>query len=246
MIFRRKFTGVLLTSLVLLTGCSTWQGLPDDEGYLVPEQTQTATHQAPPAPVATEPGPTPSEPRVNPDMDPYVDAPSGGEKDRYLTDPVPAGKPKPVEPQDVQVNNATSFPVTLSIRADTILRHMDQFNMDKIDVLPSDGWIYRPRSVTAYENESVFDVLKRETRDRKIHMEFVWTPIYNSVYVEGINNLYEFDCGPLSGWMYKVNGWFPNYGASRYILKIGDTVEWVYTCDLGRDIGGWWPGMEMS
>ena len=72
----------------------------------------------------------------------------------------------------------------------------------------------------------------------KIHMEFVNTPIYNSAYIEGIANLYEFDCGELSGWMYKVNGWFPNYGCSRYQLKDGDRVECVYSCDLGADVGG--------
>jgi hypothetical protein len=38
--------------------------------------------------------------------------------------------------------------------------------------------------------------------------------------------------------MYKVNDWFPNYGSSRYQLKPGDVVEWVYSCDLGRDVGG--------
>ncbi len=44
--------------------------------------------------------------------------------------------------------------------------------------------------------------------------------------------------GNLSGWMYSVNGWFPNYGCSRYALKDGDIVEWRYTCDLGYDVGG--------
>ena len=69
-------------------------------------------------------------------------------------------------------------------------------------------------------------------------MEFSVTPIYDSAYIEGIANLYEFDCGELSGWMYRVNGWFPNYGCSRYVLQDGDTVEWLYTCDLGEDVGG--------
>jgi uncharacterized membrane-anchored protein len=58
------------------------------------------------------------------------------------------------------------------------------------------------------------------------------------VYIQGINNIYEFDAGALSGWMYRVNGWFPNYGASRYVVQQGDVIEWVYTCDLGRDVGG--------
>ena len=57
-------------------------------------------------------------------------------------------------------------------------------------------------------------------------------------YIEGIANLYEFDCGPLSGWMYQVNGWFPNYGCSRYQMQDGDNIAWVYTCDLGNDVGG--------
>ena len=39
--------------------------------------------------------------------------------------------------------------------------------------------------------------------------------------------------------MYKVNDWFPNYGCSRYALQEGDKVEWLYTCDLGDDIGGY-------
>jgi hypothetical protein len=115
---------------------------------------------------------------------------------------------------------------------------MDQFNKDKLEVLPDDGVIFPATKVTFYEGESVFDVLLREMKKAKIHMEFEMTPLYNSNYIEGINNIYEFDCGELSGWMYRVNGWFPNYGASRYQLKDGDVIEWLYTCDLGRDIGG--------
>ena len=79
---------------------------------------------------------------------------------------------------------------------------------------------------------------------RGIHMESTWTPAYNSAYIEGIGNLYEFDCGAESGWMYAVNGWFPNYGCSQYALQDGDTGTWVYTCELGRDVGsgGWTEG----
>ena len=78
----------------------------------------------------------------------------------------------------------------------------------------------------------------------KIHMEFENVPLYNSAYIEGIANIYEFDCGELSGWMYKVNDWFPNYGCSRYGLKDGDRVEWVYTCNLGKDVNGYYAAKE--
>lgn len=161
---------------------------------------------------------------------------SKGKKDKYLTDPTPAGRPKPVEPGSVEKEDRLET-CTLSIRCDTILQNMDRFDMDKIDVLPVDGLILPPTQVNFHPGESVFDVLGRETKARKIHMEANFTPAYNSAYVMGIHNLYEFDCGELSGWMYKVNGWFPNYGCSRYQVKAGDQIEWVYTCDLGRDVG---------
>ena len=38
--------------------------------------------------------------------------------------------------------------------------------------------------------------------------------------------------------MYSVNGEFPNYGCSAYALQDGDVICWVYTCDLGEDVGG--------
>ena len=162
---------------------------------------------------------------------------TGTGKDEYLTDPVPEGKPQPVEPQDVTVSD-TEYTCTLSISCATILDNMELCNKEKRELVPEDGWILEPMTVTFYEGESVFNILQRTCKQQKIHMEFENTPVYNSAYVEGIHNLYEFDVGNLSGWMYRVNGWFPNYGCSRYQLKDGDVIEWVYTCDLGKDVGG--------
>jgi hypothetical protein len=159
-------------------------------------------------------------------------------KDKYLTDPVPEGKPIPVEPQDAIVGDA-ELTCVVSINCASILNNMDLLDKEKTELAPPDGIILPPVAVSFREGESAFDALKNITRERKIHLEFVNTPIYNSAYIEGINNIYEFDCGELSGWMFKVNGWFPNYGCSRYQLKAGDVIEWIYTCDLGRDIGGY-------
>ena len=50
-------------------------------------------------------------------------------------------------------------------------------------------------------------------------------------------SLGEFDYTSGSGWMYSVNGVWPDYGCSCYTLHDGDTVVWSYTCDLGRDVG---------
>ena len=163
---------------------------------------------------------------------------TGTGKDKYQTDPVPEGKPIPVEPEDVEIGDA-EYTCTLSISCATILDNMDLCKKEKRELVPEDGWILKPMTVTFYEGESVFNILQRTCKQQKIHMEFENTPIYNSAYIEGINNLYEFDVGNTSGWMYKVNGWFPNYGCSRYALQQGDEICWMYTCvGLGEDIGG--------
>ena len=106
------------------------------------------------------------------------------------------------------------------------------------ELVPGDGWILPPVTAAFSEGESVFSVLQRTCREQGIHMEYENTPIYGSAYIEGIGNLYEFDAGELSGWMYAVNDSFPNYGCSRCTLKDGDVIRWVCTCDLGRDVGG--------
>ena len=196
-----------------------------------PDITEAPTEA--PSDTAT-PSPSPTEP-AQPTMD--INPDTG--MDKYLTDPVPSGMPLPVEPQDMVVGN-DSFTVTLTVRCDTILDNMYLLDKEKHELVPEDAVIFPVTTITVYAGESVFNVLQREMKRAKIHMEFVNTPIYNSAYIEGINNLYEFDVGELSGWMYCVNDWYPNYGCSRYLLKPGDVIEWRYTCELGRDLGQFW------
>jgi hypothetical protein len=127
--------------------------------------------------------------------------------------------------------------VTLTVRVDTLLNNMNMLNREKHEIVPEDGVIFPVTEVTVYEGESVFNVLQREMRRAQIHMAFRNTPIYNAAYIEAINNIYEFDAGELSGWMYSVNGVFPNVGVSQYILQHGDVIEWHFTLELGRDLG---------
>ncbi|MBR6504066.1 MAG: DUF4430 domain-containing protein [Firmicutes bacterium] len=127
---------------------------------------------------------------------------------------------------------------TLSVNCRTALDNREELAEGKTSILPSDGVILAATTVSLSEGDTVFDVLKKTLKDKGILFEFETTPLYSGVYIEGIANLYEFDCGPLSGWMYAVNGVFPNYGCGTYKLKDGDRIEWIYTCDLGRDIGG--------
>lgn len=128
---------------------------------------------------------------------------------------------------------------TIQIRCDTILKHMDELKAGKSKYVPSNGVILATSKVEFADGETVFDVLKRACSYTGIQLEYSYTPMYGSYYIEGINHLYEFDCGSQSGWTYKVNGWFPNYGCSSYKLKNGDVIAWCYTCTgLGADVGG--------
>ena len=102
-------------------------------------------------------------------------------------------------------------------------------------LIPSDGGILDSYEVRYEDGASAFDIIAAAVKDNGIHMEYKGGK--NLPYIEGVANLYEFDCGALSGWMYKVNGWFPSFGMGQYKIKRGDSVELVYTCDLGEDVG---------
>jgi len=150
---------------------------------------------------------------------------------------IPEGQPGPTEP-GTTIDYNSPKQCTLSVSCANIWdsNYYGLLNKEKEPYQPKDGWIFKEQTVTYYPGESVFDVLERNMKDNNIQLEFSVTPIYNSNYIEGINNLYEFDCGELSGWMYCVNGWYPNYGISRYGVKEGDVIAINYTCDLGRDL----------
>ena len=126
---------------------------------------------------------------------------------------------------------------TISISCSMALEHADRLPENLAEMLPEDGWILKPVQIDLKDGDTVLDVLLRAVREHNIHMEYVDTPLYDSAYIEGIGNLYEFDAGDHSGWMYSVNGEFPNYGCSSSEVADGDVICWVYTCDLGKDVG---------
>lgn len=135
--------------------------------------------------------------------------------------------------------NAENITVTISIRCDTLSSDMSKLTNTSItEYIPTNGIILNTVTYKGTTDNTVFDVLNTVCRNNGIQLESTYTPLYESYYVEGINYLYEFDAGVGSGWMYKVNGWYPNYGCSSYYLSDGDRIEWVYTCDYGADVGG--------
>lgn len=133
-------------------------------------------------------------------------------------------------------NGAPSGECTIMIECKTILDNKEKLDAAKEALVPEDGVVLAETTVAFDEGESVLDVLKRVTKENKIQMEFEKSPAYDGGYVNGIANLYEFDCGDTSGWEYYVNDWSPNYGCGNYILTDGDRIAWRYTCDNGKDL----------
>ncbi len=132
---------------------------------------------------------------------------------------------------------------TITIVCDTILDNLDNLEAEKLPYVPGNAVILPETTVSFAEGDTVFEVLQKVCTAAEVQLEYSWTPLYDSYYIEGINHLYEFDCGVESGWMYKVNDWFPNYGCSAYKLKGGEEIVWCYTCvGLGADVGEVWMG----
>ena len=124
---------------------------------------------------------------------------------------------------------------TVSIECYTVLDHMDELTAGKEDLIPEDGVMLATTTVELQAGDSVYSLLQRFFQAQKMHYEFVGAG--SSAYLAGVNNLYEFDCGSLSGWEYTVNGEFPTIGLGGYELQDGDVIELLYTCDLGADVG---------
>lgn len=134
---------------------------------------------------------------------------------------MPQGKPQPVEPEETKPDTSRQATCTISISCATILDNMDKCDEAKRALIPADGTILAASTVTFSPGRACSTCCSGCAGSGKIPMEFSFTPIYNSAYIEGIYNLYEFDVGDGSGWMYKVNDWFPNYGCSRYQVQQG-------------------------
>ncbi len=118
--------------------------------------------------------------------------------------------------------------VTLTIRCDTIADSGDN------EYIPENGIILETMEYEIEDGDTVYDVLVEATAKNKIHIET--TGIADSIYVQGINYIYEFDFGDLSGWLYHVNGDEPSAGCGEYELSNGDVIEWLYSCEMGKDI----------
>ncbi|MBQ7985754.1 MAG: DUF4430 domain-containing protein [Clostridia bacterium] len=142
----------------------------------------------------------------------------------------------PSAPLETKEPQGETLSCTLLVRCDTVLNNIENLAPEKVPLVPENGVILPETEIEFSDGDTVFDILKNELKNRGIHLEFNQVSVYDSAYIEGIGNLYEFDCGDLSGWIYRVNGKVPSMGCSLYKLQNGDKIEFLYTCNMGRDL----------
>lgn len=83
--------------------------------------------------------------------------------------------------------------------------------------------------ITFESGDTVFDVTQEllNKNDIKIGKRGGGT----SLYIYKIGDLEEKDHGPMSGWVYTVNGDRVNYGCGSYKVSDGDVIDWIYQQD---------------
>jgi hypothetical protein len=124
---------------------------------------------------------------------------------------------------------------TLLIECKSINENLDKFDKNKKDIVPKDGIIFKEKTIYFKDGESVFDLLVRECKKNKIHLDFDNNSALNSSYIKGIANIYEFDAGATSGWLFKVNGKDSSVGSNQVKLKKDDKILWYYSCDYPKE-----------
>lgn len=112
--------------------------------------------------------------------------------------------------------------VTLEIRCDTVA--------GSADYIPESGVVLEKTEFAIAEGETVYDIIVEACRENSIQIEL------SGGYVSGINYIYEFDFGDLSGWLYYVNGEEASVGCDQYALSDGDEIEWLYSLEMGNDL----------
>ncbi len=96
------------------------------------------------------------------------------------------------------------------------------------------GTILPPTQLVVQDQTSVLELLIQLTALHGIELDYSGRGM--TAYILGIGGLYQLDRGAKSGWLYRVNGVNAQKSAGTYIVQVGDSVEWLYTLDFGKDL----------
>ncbi|WP_304442368.1 DUF4430 domain-containing protein [Sporosarcina sp. P21c] len=145
------------------------------------------------------------------------------------TEPKPETPTEPSQPTEPEEPNTPTDPV-VPVEGKVTLS-VEKRTMGQGDVIPA-------VQVSLQNGDTAYTVLRRIAGEKGI--DVIATGAGPDVYVKTIAGLSEFDGGQKSGWMYSVNGDFPQFSAGIYTLQDGDVLRWQYTRNLGEDLGQVW------
>ncbi|MCH5252542.1 MAG: DUF4430 domain-containing protein [Lachnospiraceae bacterium] len=139
--------------------------------------------------------------------------------------------PSPTREPAITPKPARKNQVTIQIHCLAIMNQRDRWKKGTEEIIPPSG-IFYSGTCEIKDGDTAYDVLKTVCEKYNIALDSQYTPLYETRYIRGIGNLYEFDCGDESGWKYSVNGLTPGVGCSGYRVKTGDTIVFFYDCQL--------------
>ncbi len=123
--------------------------------------------------------------------------------------------------------------VTVLAECSAALDNMESIDerVNTADVIPADGVVIAYCEVPLPEGATAFEALTLAARQQQVRVDGSGT-VYG-VYVSAIGHIAEFGFGNMSGWLYSVNGEYPEVSCGEYRLHDGDAVEFHYTCGYG-------------
>lgn len=116
----------------------------------------------------------------------------------------------------------------ITIECKSILEHLGDLKPGHEKYVPSDGYLLRRYRCTYKSGDKAYDILKRSCAAQ--HIKITAQNTEYGVYIAGINNIDEKDCGNESGWLYKVNGTSPMITCGKQNVKPNDEILFTYTC----------------
>lgn len=163
---------------------------------------------------------------------------SGAAQESQKAPAVSAGESKapggtPSQPETPSAAQASSVPpepepepetitVTISVLCDLAVGNP---SLNPGVSVPADGVMVSGLSLSLTPGQTAYDALKQTG----LALDYSGSPSRKNVYLRGIGGLYEKDCGPASGWVFSLNGGYPNTSCSNVTLNDGDVVVFQFT-----------------
>lgn len=155
------------------------------------------------------------------------------EKEKEKTTSKSSGAAKTTQKKTTQTTakttkkpESTVSTCTLTIECTAVLDNMSSLKAGHEKYIPDDGYILSNKKMTVSKGDTVYDVLKEACSENGIRLTASNSTF--GIYVSGINNIDEKDCGKNSGWTYWVNGNMPMVTCGKYTVNNGDEIKFSY------------------